>query len=41
MSNRNQISPSQYIDHFLKRCGLVGQQKDEIFWRVLEKNLDL
>lgn len=31
------ISPSQYIDQFFKRCGLGGQQKGEIFWRVLEK----
>lgn len=31
------ISPSQYIDQFFKRCGLGGQQKAEIFWRVLEK----
>ena len=32
-----EISPSQYIDQFFKRCGLGGQQKGEIFWRVLEK----
>jgi len=32
-----EISPSQYIDQFFKRCGLGGQQKSEIFWRVLEK----
>ena len=37
MSNIDQISPSQYIDQFFKRCGLGGQQKGEIFWRVLEK----
>lgn len=37
MSNRDQISLSQYIDQFFKRCGLGGQQKGEIFWRVLEK----
>lgn len=33
----SQISLSQYIDQFFKRCGLGGQQKGEIFWRVLEK----
>jgi SAM-dependent methyltransferase len=37
MSNRDQIPPSQYIDQFFKRCGLGGQQKSDIFWRVLEK----
>ena len=35
-SEKTQL-PSKYIDQFFKRCGLGGQQKGEIFWRVLEK----
>ena len=35
-SEKTQL-PSQYIDQFFKRCGLGGQQKGEIFWRILEK----
>jgi SAM-dependent methyltransferase len=31
------VSPSQYVDQFFKRCGLSGQQKGKIFWRFLEK----
>ena len=37
MDIKSKISSSQYIDQFFKRCGLGGQQKGEIFWRVLEK----
>jgi SAM-dependent methyltransferase len=31
------ISHSQNIDLFFKKCGVGGQQKSDIFWRVLEK----